>query len=169
MNNNKTFAAFALAALGLLATGCVSDGYLATYHTGYTSGYVTAPVYTESYTTGYYAPLAVETTIVDVTPPPPPPPPRHVGHRYHEHHASQPAVRHRPAGHSPAVTRKPTKPQPSPRRTATSKPATSRPNPPKAASKPKPTATHPAAPKARPAVPSKGGRSSGGAPGRRKR
>ena len=153
MNNNKTFAAFALAALGLLATGCVSDGYHATYHTGYTSGYVAAPVYTESYTTGYYAPLAVETAIVDVTPPPPPPPPRHVGHRRHEHHASQPAVRHRLAGHSPAATRKPAKPQPSPRRTATPKPATSRPNP----------------PKARSAVPSKGSRPSGGAPGRRKR
>ena len=62
MNNNKTFAAFALAALGLLATGCVSDGYRATYRTGYTSGFVATPVYTEGYATGYL--FTAETCIV---------------------------------------------------------------------------------------------------------
>ena len=168
MNNNKTFAAFVLAIIGLGATGCVSEGYSTSYTSGYVATPVVTPTYTEGYTTSYYAPFAVETTIIDV--PPPPPPPRHVGHRHHDHHAPSPSVRHRPAGRPPAATRKPAKPMPSPRHATAPKPAASRPNPPKVAPKPtRPAATRPAAPKARPAPSGKGGRPSGGASGRRRR
>ena len=167
MNNNKTFAAFVLAIIGLGATGCVSEGYSTSYTSGYVATPVVTPTYTEGYTTSYYAPFAVETTIIDV--PPPPPPPRHVGHRHHDHHAPSPSVRHRPAGRPPAATRKPAKPQHSTRHVTVPKPAASRPNPPKATPRPRPTTTRPAAPNARPAPSGKGGRPSGGASGRRRR
>ena len=156
MNYTKTFAAFVLAAIGLGATGCVSEGY----STGYTSGYVTTPVvtptYTEGYTAGYYAPFAVETTIIDVSPPPP----RHVGWHYGRHGHPH-ATRHVPPGRPPAGHRgmAPAKPRP----------AAVRPTPPKGMAKPKPVAVRPTPPKARPTAPRKGGRPSGGPSGRRKR
>ena len=172
-NKNKLLATLAFAALGIFGTGCVSEGYA----TGYSTTYTTYPAYVgSSYSTsyGYVAPVAVETTIIDVAPPPPPPPPpRHVGHRYHGHHAPPPSIRHRPAGHRPEATRKPAKPQAAPR-TAPPR-ATAKPNPTGArpatvhTAKPNPTAARPATPRVRSAPSRKGGRPAGTAPSRRKK
>ena len=99
MNKNTTIVAFAAAMLGLVGTGCVTEGYATTYTTE-------NPVYTPAYTQPTYVqpayieappPAYINMTVIDEVPPTYLPPRYEHRHRpYHRAPAHHGAIRNAP-------------------------------------------------------------------------